>query len=422
MFMEGYIPRIIDEELDFYLSTFGAVLLRGPKWCGKTTSAENRSVSSIKMQDPEKSKDYRAAADADVSLILRGENPRLIDEWQTAPVIWDAVRSYVDSNKECGQFILTGSRVPPEGAVDHSGSGRIGVLDMYPMSLYETGDSNGKISLRGLFEGRFENGAKTDLTVQRIAECLCRGGWPANIGLDYRRCAIRIRSYLDLIYESDDMTLKKYAKDPSTAKEIIRAYSRNISSMATSKTLEADVLKNDVSISTDRLADYMAALRGVFLIKDVPAWNPVIRSKDAMRSGPKRELIDPSIAAYYLGITPESYVDDFNTFGLLFESMCIRDLRVYSSSLAGEVYYYHDKYGLEADAVIRLDDGRYGLIEVKLGNKDIDDGAKNLCTLEGLLNEHGMRVPSFKAVVTGTELAYRRPDGVFVVPIGCLGP
>ena len=420
--MEGYIPRVIDEELDFYLDTFGAVLLRGPKWCGKTTTASKSAASVIKMQDTKKSRDYMAAAEADVSLILDGEQPRLIDEWQVAPSIWDAVRSSVDDDKRNGQFILTGSRLPAEDSILHSGAGRIGLLEMYPMSLYESGDSNGKVSLEGLFQGRFEGGSKSDLTVKDLADCLCRGGWPANIGLDYRKCAVRIRSYLDLIYESDDISLKKYAKDPSTAKEIMRSYSRNISTMATMKTLVADVKKNETSISDGKIADYIAALKGVFLIEDVPAWNPEIRSKDAMRSGPKRELIDPSIAAYYLGVTPYNFLEDFNTFGFLFESLCIRDLRVYSSRLSGEVSYYHDRYGLEADAVIRLDDGRYGIIEVKLGGKDIDDGAENLCRMESLLKEHGYKAPSFKMVLTGTQLAYRREDGVYVVPLGCLGP
>ena len=419
--MDGYIPRIIDDELEFYIDTFGAVLLRGPKWCGKTTTAMNSAVSYIKMQDTKKSREYIAAAETDVSLILDGEQPRLIDEWQVVPSIWDAVRNEIDERKINGQYILTGSRVPGEGSVLHSGSGRIGVLDMYPMSLYESGDSNGKISLKDLFDGRFKDNVKSELSVKRIAECLCRGGWPANIGLDYRKCAVRIRSYLDLIYESDDISLKKYAKDPETAKSIIRSYSRNISTLASMTTLANDV-RNDIPISDDKLNDYVVALRGVFLINDVPAWNPNIRSKDAMRSTPKRELTDPSIAAYYLGITPDNFVEHFDTFGLLFESMCIRDLRIYSSPLAGNVLYYHDKYDLEADAVIKLDDGRYGLIEIKLGSKEIEEGAENLCKIEKLVIEHKMTAPSFKMVLTGTELAYRRADGVYVVPIGCLGP
>ena len=420
--MDGYIPRIIDSELEFYLDTFGAVLLRGPKWCGKTTTASNIAASVIKMQDPKKSRDYIAAAETDVSLILDGEQPRLIGEWQVSPDIWDAVRSSVDEDGRNGQYILTGSRIPSENSTQHSGAGRIGVLDMYPMSLFESKDSNGKVSLKSLFDEEFQSGAKSDLSVKRIAECLCRGGWPANIGLDYRKCAIRIKSYLDLIYGSDDISLKKYAKDPATAKEIIRSYSRNISSLATMATLIADVVKNDAAVSSDKFSDYLAALRRVFLIDDVPAWNPQIRSKDAIRARPKRELIDPSIAAYYLGITPDNFIEDFNTFGLLFESLCIRDLRVYSSALSGEVLYYHDRYGLEADAVVRLDDGRYGIIEIKLGSKEIDDGAENLCKLERLLEEHKMKAPSFKMVITGTELSYKRDDGVYVVPLGCLGP
>ena len=221
--MEDYIPRVIDNELEFYIDTFGAVLLRGPKWCGKTTTAQNIAASVIKMQDPSRSKDYIKAAETDTSLILKGKQPRLIDEWQVAPSIWDAIRTKVDDNKKSGQYILTGARLPAEDTVQHSGAGRIGILDMYPMSLYESGDSSGKISLRGIFEGKFTDGLTSELTVEKLAYCLCRGGWPANIGLDYRKCAVRIKSYLDLIYESDDISLKKYAKDPAAAKEILRS-------------------------------------------------------------------------------------------------------------------------------------------------------------------------------------------------------
>lgn len=259
------------------------------------------------------------------------------------------------------------------------------------------------------------------MTIRDLAYCLCRGGWPDNIGLEYRKCALKLRSYLDLIYESDDLSLKKYAKNVDVAKAIVRSYARNVSTLAEMKTIYQDVTKNDISISDSQFYDYIAALQNTYLIEDVPAWSPSLRSKTAIRSVPKRELIDPSIAALSLGITPDNFVDDFNTFGFLFENLCVRDLRVYSSNLYGKIYYYHDRYGLEADIVIILEDGRFGLIEVKLGSAEIDKGATNLCKLEALLTEKNLKAPAFKMILTGGELSYTRKDGVFVVPIGCLG-
>jgi hypothetical protein len=416
-----YKKRIIDDQLSFYLETFGAVLLRGPKWCGKTTTAERQAKSVIKMQDKKKSKDYILAAQTDVSIILDGDSPRLIDEWQVVPSIWDAVRTTVDEERKKGMYILTGSRIPAENSCQHSGAGRIGTLFMYTMSLFESEDSNGSISLKDLFNHNVKiDGAESQLTISKLADALCCGGWPDNLGNDYRKCALKLRSYLDLIYESDDLSLKKYAKRIDIAKNIVRSYSRNISTLADTKSIYQDVLRNNVSISESQIYDYINALENVYIIEDVPAWNPSLRSKTAIRSTPKREITDPSIAALYLGITPYNYVDDFYTFGFLFESLCIRDLRIYSSSLDGKVCYYRDRYGLEADAVVILDDGRYGIIEIKLGSAEIDRGAENLCKLEGIILEAGFKKPSFKMVLTGGNLAYTRRDGVIIVPIGCL--
>ena len=420
--MAEYLKRILDDELDFYLDTFGAVLLRGPKWCGKTTTAERHAKSTVKMLEYGKTDERIKMANTDIGLILDGEQPRLIDEWQVAPAIWDNVRSLVDSDNTPGQFILTGSRIPAENSHRHSGAGRFGVLNMYPMSLFESRDSNGKISLKRMMDGAEIDACKSPLTVKHAAECLCRGGWPANLGMDCRKYSVKLKSYMDLIYESDDISLKKYAKDVNVAKEIVRSYSRNVSTLASMKTIYNDVIKGDISISEAKFFDYVASLRNTYVICDVPAWNPSVRSKDSMRSTPKRELVDPSIAALYLGMTPENFTDDFNTFGLLFESMCIRDLRAYSSIFDGEVLYYHDKYGLETDAVIKSFDGRYGLAEIKLGSNEIDNGAENLCKLEDLLEKNGFKKPSFKMVLTCTETSYRRQDGVCVVPVGCLGP
>lgn len=417
----GYIKRIVDSRLTFFLETFGAVLLRGPKWCGKTTTAEQHAKSTIKMQDKKKSRDYVLAAQTDITIILNGEHPRLIDEWQVEPSIWDAVRTSVDEEHKKGMYILTGSRVPAEGSYQHSGAGRIGTLFMYPMSLYESGDSNGQISLTDLFSKATKiDGIETDLTVFKLAEALCRGGWPDNIGVEYRKCALKLRSYLDLIYESDDLSLKKYAKKVEVAKGIVRSYARNISTSADLKSIYQDVLKNDISISESQIYDYISALENVYIIEDVPAWNPAVRSKTAIRSTPKRELIDPSIAALYFGITPHNYVDNFATFGFLFESLCIRDLRIYSSTIDGKVSYYRDRYGLEADIVVHLDDGQYCIIEVKLGSAAIEKGAESLCNLERIIVNAGLKKPSFKMILTGGNLAYTRKDGVMVIPIGCL--
>ncbi len=420
--MNSYKKRIVDEQLAFYLETFGAVLVRGPKWCGKTTTAEQQAKSVLKMQDNRHAKDYLLAAETDVSLILQGERPHLIDEWQVAPVIWDAVRTSVDEEGVEGMYILTGSRVPAEDSYRHSGAGRIGTLFMYPMSLMESGEATGEISLRRLFDGNqtFE-GQQSNLSIQGLAESLCRGGWPANLGLEYRKAALKLRSYLDLIYESDDLSLKKYAKNIEVARLIVKSYSRNVSSLTDLKTIYKDVVKNDLSISESQFFDYISALQNVYLIEDVPAWSPAIRSKTAIRSMSKKELIDPSIAALSLGITPSNFMDDFETFGFLFENLCMRDLRVYASALNGSIHYYRDRYGLEADAVIRLEDGRYALVEIKLGEKGVEEGARHLCELEKLLVEKDYASPVFKMILTGGKLAYTRKDGVKVVPIGCLG-
>jgi len=265
--MTEYMRRILDDELDLYLDTFGAVLIKGPKWCGKTTTAEMHAKSVIKMQDPEKSDSYIAAAETNVSLILNGENPRLIDEWQVAPRIWDAVRTDVDEKEHMGMYMLTGSKVPPEDSYMHSGAGRIGTLFMYPMSLFESGDSDGTVSLERMFSGTEDLiGKSSPISIADLAYCICRGGWPANIGLEYRKCALRIRSYLNAIYESDDLTLKKYTKDPDSARNIMRSYARSVSTTAEMKTIHADVIRNNISISASRFYDYIVALEMYFLL------------------------------------------------------------------------------------------------------------------------------------------------------------
>ncbi|MCH3977616.1 MAG: DUF4143 domain-containing protein [Candidatus Methanomethylophilus sp.] len=417
---EKYLRRVIDERFENQLNAFGAICLRGPKWCGKTTTASRYAKSRILMQGKD-AKAYLKAADTDLSLILDGPTPRLIDEWQEYPQIWDSVRYEVDERNDVGQFILTGSSAPKEGSMKHSGAGRFGFLDMYPMSLFESGESNGTVSLRDLFSGTADlRGATTELTVRKLAECICRGGWPANLGLSQEICRDRMAGYLKEIFEGEDFSTGRYNKDVHLAESIIRSYSRNICTMASLQAIYRDVQNAGIALSDDRFHAHIKALRNAYLISDVPAWNPAIRSKSAIRASEKRNLTDPSIAAYYLGITPDNFIEDFNTFGFLFESMCIRDLKVYSSALRGDISYYHDRYGLEADAVIHLDDGRYALAEVKLGSREIDEGAMHLCRIEELVREKGLKLPSFKMVLTGGNQAYMRSDGVAVVPIGCL--
>lgn len=417
----NYLNRLVDEQIEFYLDTFGAVLIRGPKWCGKTTSAEIHAKSVIKMQDKNKSKSYIDAANTNVSLILDGEYPRLIDEWQVAPVLWDAIRVLVDEKSTSGMFLLTGSRIPVEGTTLHSGAGRIGVLNMYTMSSYEAGDSNGSISLEKMFNKKeIIDGKLSNKSLKDIAYFICRGGWPDNIGLEYKKCAIKLKSYLELIYESDDMSLNRYAKNIDVAKEIITSYSRNISTNSSMRTIYEDVIKNDISISETQFYDYINAFKNNYLIEEIKAWNPSIRSKTAIRSTPKKELVDPSIAALYLGITPDNFVEDFNTFGLLFESFCIRDLKVYVQSLGGTLLYYRDREGLECDVVIRLDNGNYGLVEIKLSSNGIDEATTHLNQLEELIEKANLKKPSFKMILTGGDLAYTKENNVYVVPICCL--
>lgn len=416
-----YLKRILDNTLSIYLETFGAVLIEGPKWCGKTTTAELRSKSVLKLQDVRKSQDYLKLADIDPNILLKGENPRLIDEWQMAPVLWDAVRAEVDERNEEGLFILTGSTIPNDDATMHTGTGRIARLLMRPLSLFESLESNGKISLFDLFSNTCEiDGIRSQLTIEGIAFAICRGGWPSSIGKSERSALLIIADYLNSLCESDVSRVDGVEKNPKKVKSIIRSYSRNISSLVSNTTILKDVRANDTQISEPTMYSYFNALTRLYVIEDVLAWNPSIRSKTVIRSSNKKMFIDPSLAAASLVLTPNSLLDDLNTFGFLFEALCIRDLRIYSQELGGGIYYYHDRYGLECDAVIRLNDGRYALVEIKLGSKEIDEGAAHLIKIEQLLTEHKMKKPSFLMILTGNKIAYTRKDGVMVVPIGCL--
>ena len=428
MKMDDYLPRIVDKQLELKLRAFGATHIVGPKWCGKTTTAEQFAKSSIKLQkDPNKEALIRTAEINPVAL-LRGETPRLIDEWQDAPNIWDAVRSYCDDNRGRGHFILTGS-TSKRVSTSHTGTGRISKLKMYPMSLYESGESNGSVSIMDLFDGKenLEEGCSSTLSIEQLIFAACRGGWPESILLDDREAQLAIpKDYYQQIYEEDIFKVDEVKRSSTTMKAIINSYARNISTLVKTSNIMADV-KATNSISDKTLSDYIDVLEKLFIVDDLSGWRPAIRSASAMRNGKKREFVDPSIVVAALGVSPEYFDLDLKTFGFVFECLCIRDLRVYSSAHNGQMSYYHDRYGLEADGVLHLDDGRYALLEFKLGSREIEEGAGHLCKIESLIKQHNetekqvpIRLPDLKIVVTGTQYGYRRPDGVYVVPIGCL--
>lgn len=417
-----YRPRVCDALLQKKLRTSGAVLITGPKWCGKTWTALNAAKSVIYMQDTDKRASYLKLAQTTPSLLLRGERPRLIDEWQMATVLWDAVRYAVDKSPEKGQFILTGSVVVDEGdkEIAHTGTGRISRLRMRPMSLFESGESNGTVSLKELFDGRVDVESVSDLTIEDIAYTICRGGWPAAMGMD-REDALEVAyDYYDAIAERDASAVDKSQKDPDRMRSVMRSLARNISTMTTDKTIIGDVKANDVSMSDKTLEVYLRALRKLFVVEDIKAWQPSLRSKTGIRTSDKRQFVDPSIAVAALGVNPNAIIEDFNYFGFLFESLCARDLRVYSEALRGTVKHYHDSNNLEADLIICLNDGRWAAVEVKLGSREIEEGAEHLKKLAANIDTDKYPAPSFLMVLTGGEFAYQREDGVLVVPLGCL--
>lgn len=421
--MKQYLTRYMDAELEKYLNTIGAVLIVGPKWCGKTTTAEQHAKSVIKLQDKDKTESYLKLADIKPSKLLEGEKPRLIDEWQIAPVLWDSVRNSVDEIGGEGLYILTGSTVVDDTNIMHSGTGRIYRLTMRPMSLYESKDSNGNISLIDLFNNPHLDidGIKSNLSIEDLIFVSCRGGWPESLNKKSKESQLLLPSiYVDTICESDASKVDGTKRSPYRVKNILRSYARNISTIATDSTIIKDIKTNYEDISPVTYYSYIDALERLFVIDNLNAWSPNIRSKTAIRSTSKKEFIDPSIAVASLNLTPEILMEDLNTFGFIFENLCIRDLKVYSSSVGGDISYYRDRYGLEADCVLHLNDGRYCLIEFKLGSSEEEKGAQNLLKLKELIEKNNMKPPSFLAIITGGEIAYTRKDGVKVIPIGCL--
>lgn len=425
-----YLPRLMDAQLKETLDYIGAVLIVGPKWCGKTTTALMQAKSVLKMQDPDYTKGYLATAEIKPSILLQGENPRLIDEWQIAPVLWDAVRTAVDNRRETGLFILTGSNAVDDKQIMHSGTGRIAKLKMYPMSLYESKESNGLVSLSKLFENPDYNidGKRSNLTIEQLVFAACRGGWPASLNAKSEKGALFIaKTYLQSICDEDCSKIDNVSRSPEKMRAILRSYARNISTLATNTSILQDIQANFSDMSAPTLYSYLNILNRLYVIEDIPAWNPSIRSASAIRSSDKKEFTDPSIAVAALNLSPEQLLLDLHTFGFIFETLCIRDLKVYSSKLGGRVSYYHDRYGLEADAVLHLDNDKYALIEFKLGSRGIEEGAKHLCKLRDLIHKHNLenprqplREPDLLIVITGGEYSYRQKDGVCIIPIGCL--
>lgn len=422
--MKEYKSRIADKILKNKLLSKGAVLIEGPKWCGKTTTAEQIALSVLYMTKPEDMKQNISLAEINPSLLLSGEVPRLIDEWQVAPKLWDAIRFEVDHRNLEGQFILTGSSVPINmDEVTHSGTGRYTRMIMRPMTLFESRESNGSVSLKDLFEGKNNITGTNNLSLEDVAYLCCRGGWPRATFMDKEIALEQAFDYFDSVINSDVSKVDDVSRNPERTKNIMKSYARNLGSQASNETIKSDVLKNDsFSLDTDTVLSYINALRKIFVVEDTMAWNPNLRSKTAIRTTETRYFVDPSIAVAALGIGPNDLINDLNTFGLIFENLCVRDLRVYAESLKGTVYHYRDASDLECDTVIHLRDGSYGLVEIKIGGDMlIEEGVNNLIKLQNKIDITKMKKPSFLMVLTAIgKYAYKREDGVYVVPIGCL--
>ena len=422
--MKEYRARIVDDMLKDKLESKGAVVIEGPKWCGKTTTAMQVAGSILRMDEPSKRETNIQMSEIDPGRLLKGNVPRLIDEWQIAPKLWDAARYEVDTRGEEGQFILTGSAVPIESReITHSGTGRFTWLMMKPMSLFESGDSTGEVSLNQLFGNPSVIDGMNNLSIEKLAFLICRGGWPYAVGMKEKPALLQAEDYYEAVIKSDINRADGVSKNPERVKRLMRSFARNQGTQISNTMLRDDIISNDTeSLNEDTIASYINALKNIFVVEDMPAWNPNLRSKTSIRTSDTRYYVDPSIAVAALGIGPKDLTNDLNTIGLLFETLCVRDLRVYAESIGGNVLHYRDKSGLECDTVIHLKNGRYGLAEIKLGGQRfIEDAAENLKSLSNKIDTSKMPAPSFLMIVIGIgEFAYKREDGIFIVPIGCL--
>lgn len=421
---KAYLKRLADELLELQLEAAGVVLVEGAKWCGKTTTALQQAKSVIFMDEPKRKEEYMRLAESDIDVLLEGDAPRLIDEWQKAPQFWDACRYLVDRRGDEGQFILTGSAEPvDQSKMSHTGTGRVGWVKMRPMSLYESNESNGSISLGELFEDHFRPAEGNELNLKELCYLICRGGWPKAIGKSERAALKQAFNYIDAVAKREIIEVDKVHRSETNTRRLLRSYARHQALQATNGTIAADLKANDGdTLNEATIASYLNALRKIFVIEDMEAWNPNLRSKAAIRTTDTRYFVDPSIATASLGLGPNDLMKDLNTMGLFFETLAVRDLRVYTETLDGSVFHYRDNNGLECDSVLRLRNGHYGLVEIKLGGETlINEGASNLLSLAKKIDTDKMCAPSFMMVLVGTgRYAYRREDGVLVVPIGSL--
>ena len=425
--MNTYRKRIADGLLSDLLASSGVVLIEGPKWCGKTTTAEQAAASIVYVDEPKKKERNVLLAKTAPDVLLDGPRPRLLDEWQIAPELWDAVRFEVDHESGFGLFVLTGSAVPPDsGAISHSGTGRFAWLKMRPMSLWESGESSGEVSLSAMFDGEAPSAAKAaERPLRDVAAIVCRGGWPQALDLPARLAFNPARRYVDAVAKRDVSRADGVERDEFRVRRLLRSYARLQGSQAAVSVIRKDLAANEMSsFDEDTIHSYLKALRKIFVVEDMPAWSPNLRNKDAIRTSDTRYFVDPSIGAAALGVGPDDLMNDLPTFGLFFETMAVRDLRVYMEALDGETLHYRDKTGLECDAVLHRRDGRYALVEVKLGGDSlIEDGVRSLDALASLIAAKKMPQPSFRMVLTAAgDIAYRRPDGVFVCPLSALRP
>jgi len=418
-----YKKRIADSLLQRKLAGKGAVLIEGAKWCGKTTTAEQFAKSVKYMTETGMVDQNILLVKLNPKLLLMGDIPRLIDEWQIAPQLWDSVRFECDHGP-LGQFILTGSAVPPDmSKAVHSGTGRIGWIKMRPMSLWESQESTGEISLAELFTTPKQVGAINKMDIEQLAFLTCRGGWPLAVDMEREIALDQAFDYVEAVEKRDIQKVDGVERDHVRVHRLMRSLARNQGSQVSLGTIKADLMTNEAdTLSEDTISSYIKALKEIFVVEDSEAWNPNLRSKSAIRTSDTRYFTDPSIATAALGIGPNDLINDLNTFGLVFETMAVRDLRVYAEVLNGKVYHFRDRNGLECDAVVHLRDGRYGLVEIKLGgNELINEGANALKSLVDKIDPDKMNLPSFMMVLTGVgTYAYRREDGIYVVPIGCL--
>lgn len=413
----NYKKRIIEKEIEDKLKYSGAVVIEGPKWSGKSTTAELYSKTIIKLQNPITKKQYQTLVTISKEEVLSGEKRILFDEWQEVPEIWDFIRLDIDDNKHKGAYLLTGSTKKQTINISHTGTGRINSIYMRPMSLFESGDSIGSVSLADLFEGKKIKVAKSKTSINDIAHYICRGGWPGSLELPLKEQLAIPKDLLESIISKDVDEVDGTKKDKDKIRKLIRSYARNISTLATSKTIYKDQENEGISIDYKTYETYTNALQRLYIIENIKAWSPAIRSASTIRTSDKKQFVDPSIAVAGLGLSVEKLKQDFETFGFFFESICSRDVRVYAQSLDGEVYHYNDSSGLEVDLIIELRDSRWAGIEVKLGENEVEKAASNLLKLAHI---HKNKKPSFLMVLTNTELCYQREDGVYVVPIGCL--